>query len=110
MQNLKETIKTEDIDTNTMYKMIYSLLDYNFYYEAKCLVITFIEERKIEKELEVLNTIQNLLSKYTYCTNIKEDKNVYLEEAMNLLRNNIDKLELQNKKKSIIERIIDKLF
>jgi len=56
-------IKVEEIDSNTMYKMIQSLLRYD-YYSTKCLVELFIEKRKDAKEKEVLNKIRSLLFEY----------------------------------------------
>lgn len=63
--DLKENdeIKVEKIDTITMYKMINSLLKYD-YYSAKCLVGVMIEKRTNKEELKVLSEIRNLLFEY----------------------------------------------
>lgn len=56
-------IKVEKIDTITMYKMINSLLKYD-YYSTKCLVGVFIEKEINKKEIEILKEIQRLLFEY----------------------------------------------
>ncbi len=70
--------ETEKIDRPTMYKMIDSLLKYD-YYSAKCLVGVFLEQRRDEKELEVLNRIKELLA---------EEK---IEEARKVIEKEISK-------------------
>lgn len=57
---MQEEIKVEKIDTVTMYKMIYSLLEYD-YFSTKCLVGVFIEKRTNNLELENLQKIKKLL-------------------------------------------------
>lgn len=70
----EEKIKVAEIDSLTMYRMIYELLKVDFYYEAKCLVNIFAEEKTNEKELEMLDLIRELL---------REHK---LEELKNILK------------------------
>ena len=64
MQSPKKIIKVEKIDTKTMYKMVQSLLNNDWYYEVKCLVNVFIEKRADKSELEILNEIKDLLYEY----------------------------------------------
>ena len=61
MQDLEETTDIEKIDTQTMYKMIQSLLNYNLYYEVKCLVNLFIEKRTNKDELVELKKIRDIM-------------------------------------------------
>jgi len=64
--------KVAEIDSLTMYRMIYELLKINFYYEAKCLVNVFIENRTDVEELELLNKIRDLIFEYK----LEETKNM----------------------------------
>lgn len=64
--------KVAKIDSLTMYRMIYELLKVDFYYEAKCLVNIFAQERTNEKELKMLDLIRDLL----YEHKLEELKNI----------------------------------
>jgi len=64
MQELINTTELKKIDRKTMYKMIYELLERDMYYETKCLVNVFIEERTNEKEIRILNKLKELLFEY----------------------------------------------
>jgi len=65
-----EKIDIEKIDSLTMYKMIHSLLNYD-YFSAKCLVEVFIEQRTDIEELKLLNEIRDLL--FEYKSEVAED-------------------------------------
>lgn len=81
----KEDNQIEKIDTITIYKMIDSLLRYD-YFSTKCLVEVFIEKRCNEEEQKILYKIKNLLF---------ENK---IESLKELLKSQI-KLEEEKQKK-----------